>query len=94
MQGIHPVERKLEQSILPYFVSAEKLRWQPFYLAYSFYIYTHDLLAALVGVGVSHPLLRVFVGGESSVGGTAAFGDLSTWTSWFAQIFEGFPKLC
>lgn len=56
----HPVRRKLEQAILPYTVSAERLRMRPVYLTYGVYSYAHELLIAVVGLGIAPPLLSLF----------------------------------
>lgn len=56
----HPVKRKLEQAILPYVVSAERLKRQPVYVTYDLYNYAHELLIAIVALGVAPPLLSLF----------------------------------
>jgi hypothetical protein len=59
---IHPVAQKLRQAILPYLISATALKWRPLYVAHFVYVYTHDLLAALAGFGISHPLAKLITG--------------------------------
>lgn len=53
----HPVKRKLRNDILPYLVTARRLRKQWFYLSYVVFGYTTDLLVALGAVGVGWPAL-------------------------------------
>jgi len=71
----HPVKRKLEQAILPYMVSAEKLKLRPVYVTYGVYNYAHELLVGLVGLGVAPPLLSLFT---SEAGATGNQGAVTT----------------
>jgi hypothetical protein len=71
-----PVMRKIERSILPYLLSAERLTREPHYRAYLAYTYTHEILAGLAGMGfgVAFPTLRMLVSDGS--GGEAAIAAL------------------
>jgi hypothetical protein len=57
--GQHPIEIKLRRDIVPYLVSSDQLKWQPVHVAYFLYARLGDVLAALAGAGLSHPLLEV-----------------------------------
>lgn len=48
--------------ITRYMVSAERLRWYKLYVAHSFYSYTSEFAAALIGIGISFPLAQVVSG--------------------------------
>jgi hypothetical protein len=58
----HPVRRKLQRDVLPYLVSACRLRTQWFYRLHVVFGYTTDLVVALTAIGVTTPLLRLFGG--------------------------------
>jgi hypothetical protein len=55
----HPVKRTLERDVLPYLVSARRLRRQWFVLLHSIFGYTTDLVVALTTIGVATPLLAL-----------------------------------
>jgi hypothetical protein len=74
----HPVHQKLN-AILPWAVSAQKLRRQPFYVGYRFYSYGRDLAAALVGIGVSFPLLPVLTNSSAQIPLPQAMAAFPTW---------------
>jgi hypothetical protein len=52
----HPVKSKLE-IITRYTVSARHIKRGWFYILFSFYTWTSDLIVALAGIGIAHPLL-------------------------------------
>lgn len=85
----HPVKRKLRQAILPYCVSAQKLKWQPLFLTYGFYAYVHDFLAALVGAGIAPPLIGLFGDGQGGSEGarqiTAAVAEFDN-IPWYISV--------
>ena len=62
----HPVRRKLRGTVIPYVVSAKRLRKQPIYIAHWVHVYTNDLLAAMIGLGLANPVLRLFSGEDAS----------------------------
>jgi hypothetical protein len=86
----HPVKRKLEQAILPYVVSAEKLKRQPAYVTYDVYSYAHELLIAVVALGVAPPLLSLFASDAGSSGNpstvSSALDALKKAPPWLAVI--------
>src|SRR5262249_25116868 len=51
---------KIEQTILPFVFSAEKLKWRPLYISYNIYDYSRGLLTALVGAGLSTPAFDLY----------------------------------
>jgi hypothetical protein len=63
------VREILELSIIPYIISAKKLKWQPFYMAHSINSYSRDMLVGLIGVGLSTP---VMVAVSKALGGPVA----------------------
>lgn len=71
---MHPVESKLRTELIPYFVSAEKLRWRLLYVAYEIYAYASDLLAALVGLGFASPILQAMQGNKIELQGLPVMG--------------------
>lgn len=56
---IHPVKRALGRDLLPYLVSARRLRCQWFFIVHSVFGYTTDLVVALAAIGISAPLFAV-----------------------------------
>src|SRR5687768_9368390 len=71
MNGRHPIEGKLSREIVPYIVSADRLGNIGLYRAHQFYAWSHDLLAALTGYGIVHPLLQRLAspGGDQQLAG-------------------------
>jgi hypothetical protein len=63
----HPVKRALQRDLLPYLVSARRLRRQWFCVAHLTYGVTTDLVVAFAAIGVTAPLLAMI--------GFAAAGD-------------------
>ncbi len=61
----HPVKRALERDIVPYFISARKLRQQWFYRLHVAFGYTTDIAAAFAAVGVSLPVVDMFMATEN-----------------------------
>jgi hypothetical protein len=55
----HPVRRTLGRDLLPYLVSARRLRRQWFYRLHVIFGYTTDLVVALTAIGISTPLLSL-----------------------------------
>ncbi len=55
----HPVRRTLRRDLLPYLISARRLRRQWFYWLHLIFGYTTDLVVALAAIGVSTPLLSL-----------------------------------
>jgi hypothetical protein len=53
----HPVKRTLERDVLPYLISARRLRLQWFFVLHSIFGYTTDLVVALAAIGITTPLL-------------------------------------
>ena len=53
------VKRTLERDVLPYLVSARKLKSQWFYRLHSIFGFTTDLVVALAAIGVTSPLLSL-----------------------------------
>jgi len=65
------IKRKLERDILPYLESAERLTsWTPFRL-YSLYFWLGELFVLLVGLGISHPALRLLAAKNPEAASTA-----------------------
>ena len=73
----HPVQRTLQRDILPYLVSARRLRRQWFCIAHIAYGFTTDLVIALAAVGVSSPLLALMGHAASGESGKAEPGSFS-----------------
>jgi hypothetical protein len=67
----HPVRRSLQRDVLPYIVTARRLRKQWFYRLHSIFGYTTDFIVALTAIGVSTPLLTL-IGSVSSAGNKEA----------------------
>jgi hypothetical protein len=65
----HVVKRTLERDVLPYLISARRLKKQWFYRLYMVFGYTTDLVVILASIGVTAPLLRILglVGTSDSV---------------------------
>lgn len=63
-----PVKRKLGREILPYIISARRLRRRWFYITHSIFGYTTDVLVALTAIGLSSPILDFFANGEPTAG--------------------------
>jgi hypothetical protein len=84
----HPVKRKLEQAILPYMLSAERLRLRPVYLTYGVYSYIHEFLIAIVALGLAPPLLSFFtvdsVNADSQKTVASALDALKKAPAWLA----------
>jgi uncharacterized membrane protein (Fun14 family) len=65
--------------ILPYVISSERLKWQPFYVGYNVYSYSRDILAGLIGVGLSSPVMELAskaLGPDSTKSSTTALQDV------------------
>jgi hypothetical protein len=62
----HPILRKLRVSIVPYQISAQRLRRSPVYVAHTVHSYLTDITAALLGVGVTHPIIQRIAGQPAS----------------------------
>jgi hypothetical protein len=74
----HPVRQILERQIIPYLVSSKKLKRQPFYIVYNMHVYSRDILAGLIGVGLSTPIMVVAAKAlGSDAGGNATLQSLS-----------------
>lgn len=85
----HPVRQILESGILPYLISAKKLRRQPFYVAYNIHVYSRDILAGLIGVGISSPVMKLFaesLGENQSAKGASEAGLMHIPPPWFAVV--------
>lgn len=67
----HLVKRTLERDVLPYLVSARRLRRQWFYRLHTVFGYTTDAVVALAAIGISSPLFRLL----GSVGSAADAAD-------------------
>ena len=53
----NPVKRKLSSELIPYFISADKLRsWKPLWI-YTLHRYLNEVFVLLIGLGFSHPIL-------------------------------------
>jgi len=66
------IKRKLERDILPYLESAERLTsWTPFRL-YALYFWLGELFVLLVGLGISHPALRLLAAKTPEATSTAS----------------------
>ncbi|SRR6266705_3451751 len=55
----HPVKRALRRDVLPYLVSARRLKRQWFYTLHVVFGYTTDLVIALAAIGISTPILAL-----------------------------------
>lgn len=82
----HPVRRKLHRDILPYLVSARRLRTQWYCRLYVVFGYATDLIVALTAIGITTPLLRL-VGDAGATGAAGQQGAtlaevLATVPSW------------
>jgi hypothetical protein len=87
------VENKIRYSIVPYLVSGELLKKSPINRLYEVYQYCEYIFAALVGVGVSTPLLRQLMAvhdpasGSSKASASANLTDLTfVWPTFFALL--------
>jgi len=58
----HPVKRTLERDVLPYLVSAKRLRRQWFFILYLIFGYATDLVVALGAIGITAPVLVLLTG--------------------------------
>jgi len=56
----HPVRRTLRRDLLPYLISARRLRRQWFYWLHVVFGYTTDLIVGLAAIGISAPILEFF----------------------------------
>src|SRR5262249_15640625 len=56
--ALHPVERALQRDVLPYLVTARRLRRRWFYIVSIVFAYVTDLAIAATTLGVSSPLVR------------------------------------
>lgn len=54
------VDRKLEQSVIPYIISGRKLKRQWFYMTNTLFGYTTDLLGAATSIGLAVPRTLAF----------------------------------
>lgn len=80
----HPVKRTLERDVLPYLVSARRLRRQWFFLLHSIFAYATDLIIALAAIGISTPFLGLLgapldAQGDKPPSLTTALGTLPAW---------------
>lgn len=85
----HPVRQILERGILPYLISARRLKRQPFYIAYNIHVYSRDILAGLIGIGLSAPAMKLFAGAlgdTSSAKGAAEAGLTQIPSPWVAVV--------
>jgi hypothetical protein len=82
------IQQRLRTQVLPFIISAERLKYYPPYLAFNIYAYLQALLAAIVGAGLSAPVLNFFNGILSPEKGTAAATGKSA-----VQIAEIPPSL-
>lgn len=74
----HPVKRKLRNEILPYFVTARMLRKKWFFVTYSLFGYTTDILVALTALGVVSPVISgIFASSQTSGGKSTSLADLT-----------------
>jgi hypothetical protein len=80
---MHPVEKKLQLEIVPYFISVRRLKNLWYYKVYLFYTYSHDLLAAIAAVGISHPILNSLNGSKNI---TAVQNSLDFGASWITGL--------
>jgi len=79
-EGHLALVRKLANEVIPWIVSAEKLSKKRLYVAHSTYVWSRDLLAAVSGFGISHPLAGVLTG-------DASLGDsIAAMPKWLAVI--------
>jgi hypothetical protein len=89
----HPVKRALERDVLPYLVSARRLRRQWFFVLHAIFGYTTDLVVALAAIGITSPLLtfvRTQSGSEQAAAHSASIstilGSISGWFYYPAGI--------
>lgn len=81
----HPVRRVLRRDVLPYLISAQRLKRQWFYTLHTVFGYTTDLVVALAAVGISTPLLALagtISDTQKEVGGGAIPGILGGLPAW------------
>jgi hypothetical protein len=76
---MHPVEKKMQLEILPYFISVRRLKGLLYYKVYLFYTYPHDLLAAIAAVGISHPISNSLNGSKNITAVQNSLGFESSW---------------
>jgi hypothetical protein len=82
----HPVKRTLERDVLPYLVSARRLRRQWFFILHLIFGYTTDMVVALATIGITTPLL-IFLRSQSGAENdtqhasnfSAVLGSLPPW---------------
>ena len=55
------VTRTLQRDVLPYLVSARKLKKQWFYRFYNIFGYTTDIVGALAAIGITSPFLSLLI---------------------------------
>jgi hypothetical protein len=71
----HPVRRALQRDVLPYLVSARRLKQQWFYRLFVTFGYTTDLVAGLAALGLAVPILTLL--GDMSAAPSDAAGPSS-----------------
>jgi hypothetical protein len=71
----HPVRRALQRDVLPYLVSARRLKEQWFYRLLVTFGYTTDLVAGLAALGLAVPILTLL--GDMSAAPSEADGPSS-----------------
>jgi hypothetical protein len=73
---IEATRRRLER-LLPFILSSEKLRWQPFYVVYKAHTYSRDIMTAIVALGIAPPAFLLISaaskGGETNETGWQQF---------------------
>jgi len=79
------VKRTLERDVLPYLVSARKLKRQWFYRFHTLFGYTTDLVVALAAIGVSSPLFNLLAAKDAGA-------DAADKTPTLASALAGIPS--
>lgn len=69
----NPVERKLSDELIPYFVSADRLKFWPPYWVYIAHKYLNEVFVLLIGLGFSNPVLKFLTKGDGA-GANQSFG--------------------
>jgi len=65
---MHAVERKLRYEMLPYLVTAQRLKAWPPMRIYATYLYAAELFVLLAGFGVATPVMRFLSGNPAGSG--------------------------
>jgi len=83
----HPVKRTLVRDVLPYLVSAKRLRRQWFFLLYLIFGYATDLVVALTAIGITAPFLILLTGTDKDKPSlVTALGSVPSWLYYPALI--------